>query len=201
MLSQSPSPLEFWYRQSGDALTGMMFHTDLLTPGIVDRQDPPPINSGMSQVELDHRGRLTFFETIPPQRQRRAHARSGGGLDTALCAGRSGSDEVSAVGAALELARRRRYACGMDRHVAGKRPAAARRGRRAWREAGRVHAGGPVAKAVADAAGVANARQRNRRRCFSRWRSGLSRVPGCWRGRTCGPAAATGRARRVWPRA
>lgn len=68
VLSQSPSPLEFWYRQSGDALTGLTFHSDLLTPGIVDRQDPPPINSGMSHVELDHRGRLTFFETIPPQR-------------------------------------------------------------------------------------------------------------------------------------
>ncbi|HVQ40580.1 MAG TPA: serine/threonine-protein kinase, partial [Vicinamibacterales bacterium] len=68
VLSQSPSPLEFWYRQSGDALTGLAFHTDLLTPGIVDREDPPPIDSGMSRVELDHRGRLTFFEAIPPQR-------------------------------------------------------------------------------------------------------------------------------------
>jgi len=68
VLGQSPSPLEFWYRQSGDALTGLTFHTDLLTPGIVDREDPPPINSGMSHVELDHRGRLTYFETIPPQR-------------------------------------------------------------------------------------------------------------------------------------
>jgi len=68
VLIQPPSPLEFWYRQSGDALTSTMFHTDLLTPGIVDREDPPPINSGMSWIELDHRGRLTFFETIPPQR-------------------------------------------------------------------------------------------------------------------------------------
>src|SRR4029079_275326 len=67
-LIQPPSPLEFWYRQSGDALTSTMFHTDLLTPGIVDREDPPPITSGMSWVELDHRGRLTFFETIPPRR-------------------------------------------------------------------------------------------------------------------------------------
>ena len=46
-----------------------MFHTDLLTPGQVWPDDPPPIMSGMSTVELDHRGRLTYFETIPPQRQ------------------------------------------------------------------------------------------------------------------------------------
>ena len=69
VLKQSPSPLNFWYRQSPDPLTGLAFHTDLLTPGIVDREDPPPLQSGMTQVELDHRGRLTFFETIPPQRE------------------------------------------------------------------------------------------------------------------------------------
>ena len=69
VLSQSPSPLNFWYRQSPFPLTALAFHTDLLIPGIVDRDDPPPLLSGMTQVELDHRGRLTFFETIPPQRE------------------------------------------------------------------------------------------------------------------------------------
>ncbi len=69
VLSQSPSPLNFWYRQSPFPLTGFAFHTDLLTPGIVDREDPPPLLSGMTEIELDHRGRLTLFETIPPQRQ------------------------------------------------------------------------------------------------------------------------------------
>jgi protein kinase-like protein len=68
ILKQSPSPLNFWYRQSPDPLTALAFHSDLLTPGIVDREDPPPLVSGMIQVELDHQGRLTFFETIPPQR-------------------------------------------------------------------------------------------------------------------------------------
>ncbi|HTG99484.1 MAG TPA: serine/threonine-protein kinase [Vicinamibacterales bacterium] len=68
ILSQSPSPLTFWYRQSPFPLTGFAFHSDLLIPGIVDREDPPPLLSGMTQLELDHRGRLTFFETIPPQR-------------------------------------------------------------------------------------------------------------------------------------
>jgi hypothetical protein len=46
-----------------------MFHNDLLTPGIVDRADPPPISSGMIQVNTDHQGRLLFFEAIPPHRQ------------------------------------------------------------------------------------------------------------------------------------
>jgi hypothetical protein len=69
VLTQSPSPLIFWFRQSPDPLTALAFHTDLLVPGIVDRQDPPPVLSGMTHVELDHRGRLRFFESIPPQRQ------------------------------------------------------------------------------------------------------------------------------------
>jgi serine/threonine-protein kinase len=68
VFSQSPSPLEFWYRHSDSALTSTTFHTDLLTPGIVTSDDPPPVMSGMSAVELDHQGRLTFFERIPPQR-------------------------------------------------------------------------------------------------------------------------------------
>jgi hypothetical protein len=69
VFAHSPSPLAFWYRQSPDPLTALAFHTDLLTPGIVDREDPPPVVSGMTHVALDHRGRLTFFETIPPQRE------------------------------------------------------------------------------------------------------------------------------------
>ena len=66
---QRPSPLQFWYRQSSEPLVATTFHNDLLTPGIVDRADPPPISSDMIQVNVDHQGRLTFFEAIPPQRQ------------------------------------------------------------------------------------------------------------------------------------
>ena len=69
VLSQRPSPLQFWYRQSSEPLTAITFHTDLLTPGIVRPDDPPPITSGMIQVDLDHNGLLTFFEAIPLQRQ------------------------------------------------------------------------------------------------------------------------------------
>ena len=69
VLSQRPSPLGFWYRQSPDALIATSFHTDLLTPGIVVVDDPPPVMSGMTRLDLDHLGHLTFFERIPPQRQ------------------------------------------------------------------------------------------------------------------------------------
>ncbi len=62
------SLLRFWYRQSPGALTGLEFHSDLLIPGVVTDMDPPPIYSGMTTVRLDGRGRLVFFEAIPPQR-------------------------------------------------------------------------------------------------------------------------------------
>ena len=68
VFSQRPSPLYFWYRQSREPLISTTFHSDLLTPGIVDTDDPPPVMSGMAEVTLDHAGRLTLFETIPAQR-------------------------------------------------------------------------------------------------------------------------------------
>ena len=74
VLTRQPSPLMFWYRQSPFALTGLEFHHDLLTPGIVNVEDPPPILSGMIDVRLDHQGRLRFLEAIPQQRQESAAA-------------------------------------------------------------------------------------------------------------------------------
>src|SRR5204863_8674988 len=67
-LSQRPSALTFWYRRSDEALIATAFHSDLLTPGIVDPDDPPPIMSGMISTKFDHQGRLTFVEAIPRQR-------------------------------------------------------------------------------------------------------------------------------------
>jgi protein kinase-like protein len=67
VLQTRPSPLTFWYRRSSTTMTGVMFHSDLLTPGIVHTDDPPPIESGMVQLNLDHNGRITFLEAIPPQ--------------------------------------------------------------------------------------------------------------------------------------
>jgi len=72
VLTQRPSPLIFWYRQSPSPLASSMFHHDLLTPGIVDQDDPPPIVSGMRRLQLDHEGRLRYFEAVPPQREDQA---------------------------------------------------------------------------------------------------------------------------------
>ena len=68
LLSERPSPLAFWYRRSNEALIGYAFHSDLLVPGIVDRGDPPPIQSGMINARFDYQGHLLFLEAIPPQR-------------------------------------------------------------------------------------------------------------------------------------
>ena len=69
MVSGNPSPLRFWYRRSQSPLFGTQFHHDLLTPGIVTSDDPPPIESHMIGVALDHRGLLAAFEAMPPERQ------------------------------------------------------------------------------------------------------------------------------------
>src|SRR5438552_9152457 len=66
-LSARPSALRFWYRQSPRYCFASDFHDSLLTPGVVSPDDPPPILSGMINVELDPQGRLTKFEAIPPE--------------------------------------------------------------------------------------------------------------------------------------
>jgi hypothetical protein len=68
VLVQRPSPLTFWYRRSREPLTALTFHTDLLIPGLVRPDDPPPVVSGMTRVELDHQGRLLYLEVMPAQR-------------------------------------------------------------------------------------------------------------------------------------
>ena len=65
--TQQPAQLLFAYRRSQEPMIGLQFHHDLLTPGIVDSNDPPPIEPGMMQVTLDYRGMLRMFEVIPPQ--------------------------------------------------------------------------------------------------------------------------------------
>ncbi len=75
-LAQRPMPLRFWYRQSPYPLTASTYHSDLLTPGIVDPTDPPPILSGMIAVDLDPQGRLRYLERIPEQQQKPAAASS-----------------------------------------------------------------------------------------------------------------------------
>jgi predicted Ser/Thr protein kinase len=67
VFAETPA-LTFWYRQSASPMTALSFHDDLLTPGILDWEDPPPVESGMTRLELDARGRLLFFERMPAQR-------------------------------------------------------------------------------------------------------------------------------------
>jgi predicted Ser/Thr protein kinase len=69
VLAARPSLLQYWYRQSPDALVASDFRDDLLTPGIVTRSDPPTVLSGMINLMLDPQGRLTYFQAIPPQKQ------------------------------------------------------------------------------------------------------------------------------------
>ena len=76
VLSRAPSPLRFWYRQSPYPLVEDQFHNELLTPGDVQADSPPPILSGMINVQLDSRGQLTSFQAIPPERQEPARGQA-----------------------------------------------------------------------------------------------------------------------------
>ena len=67
IVRSQPSLLVFSYRQSPEQLVATDFHELLLTPGMVDQSDPPPIVSGMIRIQLDPQGRLTRFEAIPPE--------------------------------------------------------------------------------------------------------------------------------------
>jgi len=67
VLSGRPAPLQYWYRQSGQYMVATDFHNFLLVPGILADDDPPPTLSGMVHLVLDPRGKLTFFQAIPPQ--------------------------------------------------------------------------------------------------------------------------------------
>jgi serine/threonine-protein kinase len=67
--TQRPALLTFWYRQAASPLVGVTFHSDLLIPGVVQEDDPPPTESRMTRVRLDYQGRLLYFERMPSQVQ------------------------------------------------------------------------------------------------------------------------------------
>src|SRR5580693_4570409 len=69
VLPGQPAALQYLYRQSGQYMLGTDWHDYLLTPGMVTDDDPAPILSGMINLALDPRGRLTFFQAIPPQEE------------------------------------------------------------------------------------------------------------------------------------
>jgi serine/threonine protein kinase len=68
VLSQQPSALRYWFRQSPRKMSPDGFWNDSLTPNVVTFSDPPAILSGMINVELDPEGRLLYFVAIPPQK-------------------------------------------------------------------------------------------------------------------------------------
>ncbi len=63
-----PNLLYFWYRQSPDLLDPMDYKDFVLIPGIAQEESPPTTVSGMVNVKLDARGRLIYFQAIPPQK-------------------------------------------------------------------------------------------------------------------------------------
>ncbi|MFZ0859477.1 MAG: serine/threonine-protein kinase [Candidatus Sulfotelmatobacter sp.] len=69
VLASRPSLLRYWYRQSPDDLGASGFQDQLLNPGIVVRDDPPTVLSGMINLDLDSQGRLTYFQAIPPEKE------------------------------------------------------------------------------------------------------------------------------------
>ncbi|PYT25145.1 MAG: hypothetical protein DMG57_26300 [Acidobacteria bacterium] len=66
------SLLTYWYRQSPQYMGASELQGELMVPGVVTRQDPVPIASGMINVELDSEGRLTRFQAIPPEVEKTA---------------------------------------------------------------------------------------------------------------------------------
>lgn len=68
-----PTLLDFWYRQSPDLMIGNEYDF-LLIPGIVQEEDPATTLSGMINLKLDARGRLFYFQAIPPQKETSAPA-------------------------------------------------------------------------------------------------------------------------------
>lgn len=66
IISSRPALLEFWYRQSPQYMVPNGFQ-DMLTPGILSSSDPATVTSGMINLKLDSKGRLIYFQAIPPE--------------------------------------------------------------------------------------------------------------------------------------
>ena len=64
-----PPALIYWLRESPSEMVATEAKDNSLVPGIVDRDDPPPILSGMVQISLDSQGRLYHLEAMPPEKE------------------------------------------------------------------------------------------------------------------------------------
>jgi predicted Ser/Thr protein kinase len=65
VFTQPPQTLVYAYRQSPAYLEPNGYQGISITPGIVQFDDPPAIQSGMINLILDTEGRLTYFQAIP----------------------------------------------------------------------------------------------------------------------------------------
>jgi serine/threonine-protein kinase len=67
VLSEPPLVLQYAYRQSPVYLDPDGYQGLSLTPGVVQFDDPPAIQSGMVNIIVDSQGRLTYFQAIPKE--------------------------------------------------------------------------------------------------------------------------------------
>ena len=67
IFSQRPQVLAYAYRRSPVYLDPTGLQGDSLTPGVVQFDDPPAIESGMVSLIVDGQGRLTYFQAIPQE--------------------------------------------------------------------------------------------------------------------------------------
>jgi serine/threonine-protein kinase len=68
VMTERPQVLRYLYRQSPMYLSPKRFSM-LTMPGAPTFDDPPPIQSGMINLILDTRGRLSYFQAIPDEIQ------------------------------------------------------------------------------------------------------------------------------------
>ena len=66
ILSQRPQLLDYWYRQSPSEMIPQGWW-NVMTPGVVTFDDPPPTLSGMITVWMDAEGRLQWLQAIPSE--------------------------------------------------------------------------------------------------------------------------------------
>ena len=67
VLAGQPQVLIYGYRQSPVYLEPDHFQWDTITPGVVQFDDPPAIQSGMINLKVDAQGRLVYLQAIPKE--------------------------------------------------------------------------------------------------------------------------------------
>jgi protein kinase-like protein len=76
VLSERPQVLVYGYRQSPVYLDPDGYQGNSLTPGVVQFDDPPAIQSGMINIIVDSQGRLSYFQAIPKEQEQNPPAAS-----------------------------------------------------------------------------------------------------------------------------